>query len=147
MSRHSRRDAPFVVTGSKPPRNTRVAQQLRQELSQLMMQEMKDPRIRLASVSEVLLSGDLRQARVFVSVIGEDHDREQVIHALRHAEGFLRGAISHRLENLHSCPRLHFELDESIAQSIHMSKVMRDLEQQGEMPAEDSSQEAAPADE
>jgi ribosome-binding factor A len=130
MNKNWRRDALFGAAVSRPPRSERVAQQLREEISALMQREMKDPRVQMASVSEVQLSGDLRQARVRISFIGEDADRNKVVEALQHAEGFIRGRLSARLENLHSAPKLRFELDESIAYSVHLSQVMRDLENQ-----------------
>jgi ribosome-binding factor A len=128
MKRNSRRDALLGAALSRPPRSERVAHQLREEISALMQREMKDPRVKLASVSEVQLSGDLRQARVRISFIGEDADRHKVIEALQHAEGFIRKRLSERLENLHSAPKLRFELDESIAYSVHLSQVIKDLE-------------------
>jgi ribosome-binding factor A len=128
MNKNWRRDALFGAAISRPPRSERVAHQLREEISALMQREMKDPRVRLASVSEVQLSGDLRQARVRISSIGEDTDRHKVVEALQHAEGFIRKQLGTRLENLHSAPKLRFELDESIAYSVHMSQVMRDLD-------------------
>jgi ribosome-binding factor A len=128
MNRNWRRDALFDAAVSRPPRSERVAQQLREEISAMMQREMKDPRVRLASVSDVQLSGDLRQARVRISFIGDDADRHKVIEALQHAEGFIRKRLSSRLENLHSAPKLRFEIDESIAYSVHLSQVLKDLE-------------------
>lgn len=113
--------------GSRPPRRERVAELLRQEISSLMLQDMKDPRVRMASVSEVRLAGDMKSARVMVSATGEDHERLEVVRALRHAEGFLRGQLGTRLENLRTAPRLRFELDESIAQSVRISSILRQL--------------------
>lgn len=92
-----------------------------------MLQEMKDPRVRMASVSEVRLASDMKSARVLVSATGEDHERLEVVRALRHAEGFLRGQLGTRLENLRTAPRLRFELDESIAQSVRISSILRQL--------------------
>jgi len=109
----------------------RVAEQLREELSQLMITEMKDPRVRLASVSQVVATPDLRSARVKVSALGSDAERAAVVEAMRHAEGFLRAELGHRLENLKTVPHLHFELDESIAYSVKVSNILRDLEEQG----------------
>lgn len=104
-----------------------MAKQLREELSQMMVREMKDPRVRLASVSEVRLSPDLRSARVMVSALGSEVERHAVISALRHADGYLRSQLGDRLENLKTVPRLHFELDESIAYSIRINSQLRDL--------------------
>ena len=117
---------------ARPPRAERVAELLRQEISQLMLQEMKDPRGRMASVSSVRMSRDMKSARVMVSAIGTDDDRRQVVRALRHAEGYLRAQLGSRLENLKTAPHLQFELDESIAYSVHISSMLRELEPLGE---------------
>jgi ribosome-binding factor A len=113
--------------GSRPPRTARVAEQLRQEISQMMLVEMKDPRVRMASISEVKLARDLKSARVMVSAVGEERDRHAVVSALRHAEGYVRGQLGERLENLKTPPKLRFELDESIAYSVHISSLLREL--------------------
>ena len=113
---------------ARTPRRERVAEQLREEISSLMLREMKDPRVRLASISRVAVSPDLREARLMVSAIGEDEQRQAVLTAMRHAEGFLRARLGARLENLHSIPHLHFELDESIAYSVRINSMLRDLE-------------------
>jgi ribosome-binding factor A len=104
-----------------------VAEQLRQEISRLMLTEMKDPRVRMASISQVKLSPDLRSARVMVSAIGSDAERHAVVDGLRHASGYLRGELGQMLENLKVAPRLLFELDESIAYSVKVSSMLRDL--------------------
>jgi phosphoesterase RecJ-like protein len=106
----------------------RVAKQLREELSMLMLTEMKDPRIRMASVTEVRPSRDLRSATVKVSAIGTDAEREAVMAGLRHAEGFLRSTLGDRLENLKNIPRLHFVLDDSIAYAVRVSAMLRGLD-------------------
>jgi ribosome-binding factor A len=113
---------------SRPPRRERVAELLRQELSVMMLREMKDPRVRLATVSRVDVAPDLKNARVFVSFIGDEKDRSEVVGALRHAEGFLRAQLGDRLESLKTMPHLRFELDESIAYSVHISSMLRDME-------------------
>ncbi|MHB8718160.1 MAG: 30S ribosome-binding factor RbfA [Candidatus Dormibacteria bacterium] len=112
----------------RPPRGERIAELLRQEISQLMLTEMKDPRVRMASVSSVRMSRDNKSARVMVSASGSDSDRRQVVRALRHADGYLRAQLGQRLESLKTAPQLHFELDESIAYSVHISSVLRQLD-------------------
>ena len=64
---------PELLRPNRTPRRERVAEQLREEISQLMLREMKDPRVRLASISEVRVSPDLRDARVMVSAVGVPH--------------------------------------------------------------------------
>ena len=118
---------PEALRSRKTPRRDRVAEQLREEISLLMTREMKDPRVRLASVSAVDVSADLRQARVLVSAAGDDASRHGVVDAMQHAEGFVRAQLGHRLENLRSIPHLRFQLDESIAHSVRISTVLRDI--------------------
>ena len=122
----------------RPPRGDRIAELLRQEISQLMLQEMKDPRVRMASVSSVRMSRDNKTARVMVSASGDDAERHQVVRALRHAEGYLRAQLGQRLESLKTAPRLQFELDESIAYSVHISEMLRDLDTHPDATAEES---------
>jgi ribosome-binding factor A len=109
------------------PRTERVAEQLREEISSLMMREIKDPRVRLASVSSVRVSPDLREARVLISALGTDAERQSVIAGMRRAEGFVRAQLGGRLENLRTIPHLHFELDESIAYSVRISSMLREM--------------------
>jgi ribosome-binding factor A len=115
---------------ARPPRAERVAEQLRQEISQLMLTEMKDPRVRMASISAVKVTRDMRSAKLMVSALGEERERHAVVAALRHAEGYLRGRLGERLENLKTAPRLRFELDESIAYSVRISSMLRGLDVQ-----------------
>lgn len=115
-----------------------MAEQLRQEISRLMVTEMKDPRVRLASVSQVKLSPDLRSARVMISAVGTDEERHAVIDGLRHGAGYIRAELGHMLENLKVSPRLHFELDESIAYSVKVSAMLRDLGVQADAQGEHS---------
>ena len=111
----------------RTPRRERVAEQLREEISALMMRDMKDPRVRLASVSDVRLTADLRQARVRISALGDDGPRHAVVAAMQHAEGYVRAQLGDRLENLRTIPHLTFELDESIAESVRISTMLREL--------------------
>ncbi len=117
---------PEALQSRRIPRRDRVAEQLREEISLLMTREM----------SGVHLSSDLRQARVMVSAVGDDASRAGVVAALQHAEGFVRAQLGSRLENLRSIPHLHFHLDESIAYSIHINSVLRDIAA-AESPAHD----------
>jgi ribosome-binding factor A len=135
---------PVLSPSSRPPRPERIAEQLRQELSSLMLTEMKDPRVHLASVSRVRIAPDLRIATVMISAVGEDAERHAVVDAMRHAEGYLRAQLGHRLENLKSPPHLQFQLDESIAYSVRMSSLLRELEP---TVVADAASDAAPGEE
>lgn len=92
-----------------------------------MIREMKDPRVRMASITSVEVSPDLRNAKVMISALGDDAERRAVVTAMRHAEGYIRAELGHRLENLKYTPHLRFELDESIAYSVRISSMLNEL--------------------
>jgi ribosome-binding factor A len=102
-------------------RTERIEDLLRTEISQLILREVHDPRVQLASVASVDVTPDLRRARVHVSVLGEGERREEVIRALRHARGFIRSQLAHRLRHLRVVPELEFDLDRGAeySQRIH----------------------------
>ena len=108
----------------------RVAAQLRQEISQIIIRDLKDPRVEMASISDVKLSPDLRSATVRVSVVGEPGQQEAAIEGLQHARGFIRREIGARLTNLRFAPELRFELDRGIAYSVRVSQLLREVSQE-----------------
>lgn len=111
-------------------RVARVAEQLRQEISEIIIRDLKDPRIGMATISEVKLSPDLRNAVVKVSVVGEEDSRKAAINGLDHAKGFIRRELGSRLSNLRFAPELRFQLDESVAYSVKISQILREVRQE-----------------
>lgn len=79
----------------------------------MLIDEIRDPRIGFATVTEVRVTDDLKIAKVFVSVYGDDAKREASLDGFRAAAGFLRREIAHRLE-LHHAPTLTFEMDATL---------------------------------
>ncbi|OFV95515.1 MAG: ribosome-binding factor A [Acidobacteria bacterium RIFCSPLOWO2_02_FULL_61_28] len=90
----------------------RLADLIRQELTELIEYEVKDPRVGLASVTAVDLSENLRRVRVLVRVPGDDPQRETSLVGLEAAEGFLRRELAHRLALRHT-PAISFYLDQT----------------------------------
>ena len=107
-------------------RTDRVSDLLRAELSELLLREVHDPRVKLASVTEVDVSPDLRRAMVRISVLGDDQQRQETIEGLRHARGFLRTELARRLR-LRSTPELVFELDRGAEHSQQISDLLESL--------------------
>lgn len=105
----------------------RVAAQLREEISAIMMRDLKDPRIEMASITQVKLTPDLRNAVVRVSVMGEPDTQRAAIDGLQHARGFIRHELGARLSNLRFAPELQFQLDESVAYSVRVSQLLREV--------------------
>ena len=107
-------------------RGDRVGDLIRAELSDLLLREVHDPRIKLATVTEVDVTQDLRRANVKVSVLGTDEERAAAIDGLNHARGFLRTELSHRLRT-RVTPELVFELDRGAEHSQRISDLLESL--------------------
>jgi ribosome-binding factor A len=107
-------------------RTDRLSDLLRAELSDLILRETKDPRIKLVSLTGVDVTSDLRRAVVRVSVLGEESQREEAVEALRHARGFLRTELAHRLRT-RVTPELVFELDRGAEHSQKISDLLESL--------------------
>jgi len=93
-----------------PHRAQRVAETLREELAEIVNYELDDPRLGSVSITEVLLSPDLRRAQVHVCPAGDASQKELALAALAGARHYLRRLLASRLE-LFRVPELHFELD------------------------------------
>jgi ribosome-binding factor A len=93
-------------------RNERVSEALREELGELIAYELSDPRIGDATITEVLLSPDMRHAQVRLHLSDESESQEETIRALDGARHFLRRQLAERL-SMYRIPELHFEADVS----------------------------------
>jgi ribosome-binding factor A len=124
-------------------RTERVDHQIRAELSLLIQREMSDPRVRLATVSEVHVSPDLRHAKVFVSAVGDDAAREACVTALRRGAGFLRRQLGSRLR-LRATPELDFALDRGAEHSAKISALLETLHHADEQDDQQDSKHEDP---
>ena len=107
-------------------RQDQLGELIAEELSDLIRTRMKDPRVGFASITTVQVSGDLRHAKVFVSVMGSSEDQRATLKALDHANGFLRHELAQRL-TIRYTPEISFKLDESIARGAHLLDLMRQV--------------------
>jgi ribosome-binding factor A len=94
-------------------RSNRVGEQMKKELGEIIGRKIKDPRIGFVTVTDVQVTGDLQQAKVFISVLGDDLQRENTLKGLAKAKGFIRSEIGQRIR-LRKTPEITFEFDESI---------------------------------
>ncbi|CAN5478598.1 30S ribosome-binding factor RbfA [soil metagenome] len=112
-------------------RRRQVGSILREELSQIIQQEMKDPRLGFASILRVEVAPDMSFARVFVSVFGSQEEREATIEALEHASGFIRRQLAPRM-SLRTIPRLSFVLDRSMEHAENVARILAEVEKENE---------------
>jgi len=94
-------------------RALKVGDLLKEEISQIILQEIKDPRVGFSTITGVKVSNDLKSARVYVSIMGDAHQKEIEVEALNHAENFVRALLKARL-TLKYIPYLQFVLDETL---------------------------------
>lgn len=106
-------------------RSDRIAQQIKRELSEIIQRnEIKDDRIGgLISITNVSVSGDLRNVKVFFSVYGEESQRVGTLAALEGASGFLRGELCRRL-GIKFAPDLVFKLDDSLEKGQRVTELL-----------------------
>lgn len=108
-------------------RKLRINELLRREISQILSQQINDPRLSgLVSITQADTSPDLRYAKVLVSVMGNREDKEAAIRGLTSASGFLRKELGLRL-TLRHVPQLTFVMDDSIEYAQNMLKLMDSL--------------------
>jgi ribosome-binding factor A len=108
----------------------RVAEQIRGELSTILRDEVRDPRIRLVTITRVKLASDLGAATIFFSPLGEDPSAERSAEleaAMRAVSGFVRRSLSRRVKLRHT-PDLRFILDDSIAEGSETLALIRSLD-------------------
>ena len=108
-------------------KNTRINGEVRRELSAIIQNEIKDPRIHpMTSVVEVEVAPDLKSAKAYISVLGDEQAQRDTLEGLRSAEGYIRRALA-RTVNLRNTPEIRFIMDQSIEYGVHMSKLIDEV--------------------
>lgn len=107
-------------------RAERVAEMIKQEISQLLHRGLKDPRIGFVTITDVEVTGDLRSAKVFISVYGNDKQKHDSMEGLIAATGFIRRELGKYLK-LRFTPELTFKFDESVEYGTRINELITDL--------------------
>lgn len=105
-------------------RTQRVDELLKQEIARVI-RDLKDPRIGFATVMDVRTSPDLRHARVYVSVLGTEDEKQVALAALTGARGYVRARVGEEI-TLKYLPELHFELDRTLEQAARIDEIIAD---------------------
>ncbi|MGP4072204.1 30S ribosome-binding factor RbfA [Piscibacillus sp. B03] len=107
-------------------RSNRVAEQMKKELGDILSRKIKDPRVGFVTVTDVQVSGDLQQAKVFISIFGDEQQKEDTLVGLAKSKGFIRSEIGNRIR-LRKVPELSFEIDETIEYGNRIERIIHDL--------------------
>ena len=125
----------------------RVAALIRRETSELLINGIRDERVHqgMVSITEVEVSGDLQHCKIFVSIYGEEAQRQQVLEGLQAASGYLRGELGRRLQ-MRRAPEVVFQLDRGIEKGtsvLHLlNRLEEEREERGEIPPGSDDQDA-----
>ncbi len=127
-------------------RTDRVEELLKEEIA-VILREVKDPRVGFVTVMDVEVSPDLRHAKVFVSVLGDEEEKQATMKALESASGFVRARVGEGV-TLKFLPRLRFVLDRTMEKAARIEELIHEMRADVEPGEEDASEEppASPAE-
>ena len=118
----------------------KVQELMKQEISQIILRELKDPRIGFVTVTSVECTGDLREAKVYVSLMGNEAQVKACWSGLNSSLGFIRREIGKRIR-LRVTPEMSFALDKSLDYSAHIQELLLKIKAEDEAKAKDSAPE------
>jgi len=104
----------------------KAAEAVREVVSWAILTELNDPRVKDITVTYVEMSGDLRQAKVHVSIMGDEAKQKLGLRGLQHAAGFLQSRLSSRIDTRYT-PRIEFVLDQGVKQSIEIARILKEV--------------------
>ncbi len=114
-------------------RPERLAQSLREEIMEIVGYELEDPRLEAVTVTDVRVSDDLRDAKVFVTIQGDEKEIREAMKALHHAEKYVRSQVALNL-NIHHAPHLHFARDTVEEKAERIAQILEELKEKDESP-------------
>ncbi len=109
-------------------RKKRLESLLKREISMIIMREIKDPRIHFVTVTNVSLTNDYKMAHIYVSVMGDENEKEKNLEGLNNASGFIRKLIGESI-NIRYNPELKFKIDDSFEQQDKIFKILKEIEE------------------
>ena len=104
----------------------KAAEAIREVVSMAILTDLRDPRIEGVTVTYVEVSPDMRQAKVHVSIMGDDRKQKLCLHGLQSSAGYLQSKISDRIDTRYT-PRIRFELDEGVKKSLAINQLLQEL--------------------
>lgn len=108
-------------------RANRIAEQMKKEIGEILNRKIKDPRVGFVTITGVEVTGDLQQATVFISVLGNEKEKKDTLNGLDKANGFIRAEVGNRIR-LRKTPEISFKIDETIEYGNRIETLLRDLD-------------------
>ena len=120
----------------------KAAEAIREVVSMAILTDLRDPRIEDVTVTYVEVSPDMRQAKVHVSIMGDDAKQRLCLHGLRSSAGYLQSKIADRIDTRYT-PRISFQLDEGVKKSLAINQLLQELLPETRTQEEPASDEDA----
>ncbi len=114
----------------------KIQELMKQEVSKMILRELKDPRIGFVTVTQVELTGDLREAKIYVSIMGSEEQVKDSWQGLQSALGFIRREIGQRIR-LRFTPEISFALDKSLDYSAHIQELLQKIKSEEQQREEE----------
>ncbi len=122
-------------------RACRLAESIKAEVSKIIREDIKDPRLGFVTVTDVEVADDLRYAKIFVSIMGKEEDIKSSLDVLVRAAGYIRSELGKSIR-LRYVPEISFKYDQSIEHGAHISKLLKEVGAKGDQTdSEDSEDE------
>ena len=116
-------------------RPERLAQTLREEIMEIVGYELEDPRVEAVTVTDVRVSDDLKDAKVYVLIDGNEKEIREAMKALQHAEKYVRSQVAMNLSIAHA-PHIHFARDTVEEKAGRIDQILEELKDNGELVVE-----------
>ena len=116
---------------SESARTQRVGEIIKEEISAMIAKDLKDPRIGFVTITDVDVSGDLRYADVYITVLGKKSEREATLEGLQRSGGYLRNELAKRIR-IKYMPELRFHFDETVETGNRIEKLIRQIHKEEE---------------
>jgi ribosome-binding factor A len=116
-------------------RTQKAAEAIREVVSMAILTELKDPRVRDVTVTHVEVTPDMRQAKVHVSIMGDEKKQKLTLHGLENSAGFLQSKVAKRIDTRYT-PRLAFVLDLGVKRSIEIAQILQQVLPKQSTPAD-----------
>ena len=123
-------------------RTLKAASAIREVVSMAILTRLRDPRVKDVTVTKVEVAGDMRSAKVHVSIMGDEKKQSQGLNGLRRSAGFLQACIKDRIDTRY-IPKLEFEIDPGVKHSLEVSRILKEVLPQEEDDADPSQETMA----
>lgn len=118
-------------------RTLKAAEAIREVVSMAILTDLRDPRVSDVTVTHVEVSPDMRQAKVHVSIMGDEAKQNLCLHGLRSSAGYLQSKVAQRIDTRYT-PQLQFEIDMGVKNSIAIAKILNEVLNESSPPQEES---------